>query len=326
MDWPVEAGKLIYQAACSEGRRKLLFKSVVSFHLTCRGSSRISCMLTTFPTLKFSLICILDPLPIAGKLAFVVELESTLYGKSVSIVKFDGIYELKKRLGRGMLFKNSASLYNAFISGKASDLNFAAVPGPVNLAICTGGTKKFSLQGLKSCLLNKTCTVGFAVSVWVQPPPKSFIAEKDTVIVDIGAFKLLYGTPLCNDATAPGYKFQFESGGEICTWSMGVNCTSSQAWTQLLISFDNTNSQVFAIENGIMTKAVKYSCTAATPSPVEAAVGGSAMHVCIDELVLWDAPLKASLAIKNSCVFGHCGEYSLKKHKFLLIYFLQLLQ
>ena len=225
---------------------------------------------------------------------------------------FDGFYHLKKVLGVGILFNSTVSFYNALDANSSSSYRFASVPGPANLAICTTSTSKISLPGITSCMLTKTCNTGFAVALWVQPPPKHFLPDKDIVILDTGAFKLLYGSPLCNDTIFPSYKFQVENGSQLCTWTLLKNCTSSQAWTQLLFSFDIVNGRAFVLVNGLMEILQKTNCTTVTPQPAISTTVGSAMHICIDNLVLWDTPLNTSFAMKTFCAFSHCGEYLVK--------------
>lgn len=231
----------------------------------------------------------------------------------MSVTTFDGFYHLKKMLGAGMLFNSTVSFYNALDANTSSSLRFALVPGPANLAICTTGTNKISLTGIKSCMLARTCSTGFAVALWVQPPPKHFLPDKDIVILEIGVFKLLYGSSLCNDTVTPSYKFQVENGSQLCTWTLGKNCTSSQAWTQLLFSFDIAKGHAFVLANGLMEIPQKIDCAPVTPLPATSTIGGSVMHICIDNLVLWDTPLNTSFAMKTCCAFSHCGEYLVER-------------
>ena len=222
---------------------------------------------------------------------------------------FDGFNHLKKMLGFGRLFKDGVSLYNALDTNETSILRFASVPGPVNLAICTSSNSKIPLQEINSCLLT-TCTTGFAAGFWAQPPPKSFLADRDILMLHIGIFKLFYGPSLCNGTVFSSFKFQVEIGGQLCTWTSRENCTSLQGWTQMLFSFDTTKNYVFVIVDGVMEVPQKIKCEAATSSvPRSSSIGGSAMHICMDNLVLWDTPVNTSFAMKTCCAFSYCGKY-----------------
>ena len=242
-------------------------------------------------------------------LIYLTELYGSLYkSSSVSLLTFDGFYNLKKTIGNGKFFESSVHLYNGLEAGISSNAIFASFPGPVNLAICTTSTQAIPLAGIASCLLTKTCTTGFAVTLWIKPPLAHFVTQKDTVILEIGAFRVLYGSPYCNDTTSSSYKFQVENGSHLCTWAVRENCVSSQAWTQILFSFDAVRGKAFVLENGVMRVLRKVSCATATPLSANSKIGGSAMHVCIDNLVLWDIPLKTSFAMKVCCALSYCGE------------------
>lgn len=220
---------------------------------------------------------------------------------------------MKKTLGKGERFTSSASFYNATSSEATNNLNFALVPGPVNLAVCTSTNEAILLPTMKSCMFTKSCTTGFAVSLWAHPPPKQFLSSQDVVIINAGILKLLYGSSLCNTTLASAYMVEVEDGFQVCTWSFGSNCTSSQAWTHLIVSFDSVNKNLLVIESGEMKKGQKHSCKA--PSVLsDPVIGGTARHTCVDEIVFWDIPLKTNIAMKIACTLSHCGEYWAKKH------------
>ena len=221
---------------------------------------------------------------------------------------FDSLNNLKKTVGNGKLFGDSVYLYNALEAGRSDNAIFASVPGPINLAICTISNQKIPLPGISSCLLTKTCTTGFAVTLWIKPPLAHFLTQKDTVILEVGALRVLYGSPYCNYTTSPSFKFQVENGSQLCTWALRENCVSSQAWTQILFSFDAVSGKAFVLENGVIGVLRRVDCATANPLPADSKIGGSAMHVCIDNLVLWDRPLETSFAMKICCSLSYCGE------------------
>eukprot|EP00795_Rhopilema_esculentum_P001278 gene1278-15663_t len=244
-------------------------------------------------------------------IAPVVALINTLYKDAKSIKSFENKVGMRKDFGKGLDFHQSALAYD-YLSSITSEnqVKYITIPGPINSAICTVNEDGITLLGIQSCIIDRNCNAGFSVSVWVQPPPEKFHSGRNISILDIGAFQLSFANRVCSGKRGYSYEFRLQVGTEICTWHPVSNCISfSRVWTHLVVSADYAKKRVLIVQNGMMMKAQKSSCTTVspTPTPTPARIGGGSNFTCIDELVVWDQPVSSASAIKLYCSLRFTG-------------------
>ena len=234
---------------------------------------------------------------------------------------------MDKDFGKGLDFHQSALAYDYLSSvTNENQVKYITIPGPINSAICTGNEDGITLVGIQSCVMNRNCVAGFSVSVWVQPPPEKFHSGRNISILDIGAFQLSFANRVCSGKRGYSYVFRLQVGTEICAWHPVSNCISfSRAWSHLLVSADYVKKRVLIVQNGVLMKAQKSSCTTVSPTatPTPAKMGGGANFTCIDELVVLDQPVSSAVAIKLYCSLRYTGKlncYILKTLQSFLLY------